>query len=88
MSAWNMTSVAPVLVSDFEVSRRATPAHSPHGGEMGRGERLASRPRVLRREAVVSLDTRCAPAIMLCCGDLWEPKGWLVRRAVGSSNLL
>jgi hypothetical protein len=37
MSAWNMTSVAPVLVSGFEVSRRATPAHSPHGGEMGPG---------------------------------------------------
>ena len=87
MSAWNMTSVAPVLVSGFEVSRRATPAHSPHGGEMGRGERLVSRPRVLRREAVVSLDTSRAPAILLCCGDLWEPKERLVRRAVGSSNL-
>ena len=42
MSAWNMTSVAPVLVSGFEVSRRATPAHSPHGGENDRGERLVS----------------------------------------------
>jgi hypothetical protein len=36
MTAWNMTSVAPVLVSGFEVSRRAIPAHSPHGGEKGR----------------------------------------------------
>ncbi len=54
---------------------------------MGRGERLVSRPRVLRREAVVSLDTRRAPAILLCCGDLWEPKERLERRAVGSSNL-
>ena len=41
----------------------------------------------MRREAVVSLDTRRTPAILLCCGDLWEPKERLVRRAVGSSNL-
>ena len=61
--------------------------HSPHGGENGREERLVSRPRVLRREAVVSLDTRRTPAILLCCGDLWEPKERLVRRVVGSSNL-
>jgi hypothetical protein len=32
MSASNMTSVALVLVSGFEVSWRATLAHSPHGG--------------------------------------------------------
>jgi hypothetical protein len=64
MSAWNMTSVAPVLVSGFEVSRRATPAHSPHGGGNGRGERLVSRPRFLRREAVVGLDTSRAPAML------------------------
>jgi conjugative relaxase-like TrwC/TraI family protein len=49
---------------------RATPAHSPHGGERGRGKRLVSRPRIVRREAVVSLDTSRAPAILLCCGDL------------------
>lgn len=36
MSEWNITSVAPVLVSGFEVSRRATFAHSPHGGETSR----------------------------------------------------
>ena len=41
---------------------------------MGRGERLVSRPRVLRREAVVSLDTSCAPAILLCGGNLWSQK--------------
>jgi len=39
MSAWNMTSVAPVLVSGFE-ARRATLAHSPHGGENVPGVRL------------------------------------------------
>jgi hypothetical protein len=70
MSAWNMTSAAPVLVSGFKVSRRATPAHSPHGGEMGRGERLASRPRSVRREAVVSLDASRTPAMLLRCGDI------------------
>jgi len=73
MSAWNMTSVALVLVSGFEVSRRATPAHSPHGGENGPGVRLVSRPRVLRREAVVSLDTRRAPAMLGLVGT------WLCR---------
>ena len=52
MSAWNVTSVAPVLVSGFEASRTATPAHSPDGGETSRGVRLASRPRSVRREAV------------------------------------
>ena len=69
MSAWNMTSVAPVLVSGFEVSRRATPAHSPHGGENGPGVRLVSRPRLVRREAVVSLDTSRAPAMLFGVGD-------------------
>jgi hypothetical protein len=64
MSAWNMTSVAPVLVSGFEVSRRSRPAHSPHGGETGWGERHVSRPRVSRREAVGSLDTGRAPAML------------------------
>ena len=68
MSAWNMTSVAPVLVSGFEVSRRATPAHSPHGGETGRGVRLVSRPRSVRREAVVSLDTSRTPAMLFDVG--------------------
>jgi hypothetical protein len=39
MSASTVTSVAPVsaLVLGFEVSRRATPAQSPHGGETSRG---------------------------------------------------
>jgi hypothetical protein len=69
MSASNMTSVAPVLVSGFEVSRRATPAHSPHGGENLPGVRLVSRPRVLRREAVVSLDASRAPAMLFGDGD-------------------
>jgi hypothetical protein len=64
MSAWNMTSVARVLVSGFEVSRRATPAHSPHGGENGPGVRIVSRPRLVRREAVVSLDTSRTPAML------------------------
>ena len=52
MSAWNMTSVAPVLVSGFEVSRRATPAHSPHGGEMGRAKGSCQGRVLVRREAV------------------------------------
>jgi len=37
---------------------------------MGRGERLVSRPRIMRREAVVSLDTSRAPAMLLRCGSL------------------
>ena len=69
MSAWTMTSVAPVLVLGFEVSRRATPAHSPHGGETLPGERLVSRPRFLRREAVVSLDASRSPAMLFGDGD-------------------
>ena len=70
MSAWNMTLVAPVLVSDFEVSRRATLPHSPHGGENVPGVRLVSRPRAERREAVVSLDASRTPAMLPCCGEL------------------
>ena len=64
-----MTSVVSVLALGIEVSTAATPAHSPHGGEMGRGERLVSRPRVLRRDAVVSLDTIRAPAH---AAPMWE----------------
>jgi len=37
---------------------------------MRRGERLVSRPRIVRSEAVVSLDTSCAPAMLLGCGSL------------------
>jgi hypothetical protein len=37
---------------------------------MGRGERLVSRPRIVRREAVVSLDTSRPPAMLLRCGSL------------------
>ncbi len=59
-----MTSVAPVLVLGIEVSPVATPAHSPHGGVTGRGVRLVSRPRLLRREAVESLDTSRTPAML------------------------
>jgi hypothetical protein len=33
------------------------------------GERLVSRPRIVRREAVVSLDTSCAPAMLLAWGS-------------------
>ena len=36
---------------------------------MGRGERLVSRPRTVRREAVVSLDTGRAPAMLLRSGN-------------------
>src|SRR5258707_3092494 len=36
ISTSTVISVALTLVSGFEVSRRATPAHSPHGGEIGR----------------------------------------------------
>jgi hypothetical protein len=64
-----MTSVAPVLVSGFEMSRRPTPAHSPHSGENGPGVRIVSRPRLVRREAVVSLDTSRAPAMLFGVGD-------------------
>jgi hypothetical protein len=57
------------LVGALEVSPRATLAHPPHGGGIG-GERLVSRPRIVRREAVVSLDTGRAPAMLLRCGSL------------------
>jgi hypothetical protein len=70
MSASNITSVARVLVSGFEMSSRPIPAHSPHGGENGPGVRIVSRPRLVRREAVVSLDTSRAPAMLLRCGSL------------------
>jgi hypothetical protein len=46
MSESTMTSVVSVLVSGVEVSPWATLAHSPHGGEKGRGVRLVSRPRL------------------------------------------
>jgi hypothetical protein len=36
MSAWNVTSVAPVLVSGFEVSRRPH-LHIPHMAEKWAG---------------------------------------------------
>jgi len=52
MSASTMTSAVSVLALGIEVSPATTPAHSPHGGENGRGERLVSRPRIMRREAV------------------------------------
>jgi hypothetical protein len=64
MSASTMTSAVSVLALGIEVSPAATTAHSPHGGEMGRGERHVSGPRVVRREAVVSLDTGRAPAML------------------------
>ena len=70
MSTSTMISAASVWVSDVEGPPGATPAHSPHGGEMGRGGKLVSRPRVLRREAVVSLDMSRAPATLLRCGSL------------------
>jgi hypothetical protein len=69
MSASTMTSAVSVSVLGIEVLPRATPAHSPHGGETGRGARLVSRPRSVRREAVVSLDTSRAPAMLPRCGD-------------------
>ena len=37
MSASTVTSVAPVSVLGFEVSRRAALAHSPHSGETSGG---------------------------------------------------
>ncbi len=51
MSAWNITLVAPVLVSGFE----ASPSHTctfPTWRRNEPGVRLVSRPRFLRREAV------------------------------------
>jgi|HubBroStandDraft_6_1064221.scaffolds.fasta_scaffold162106_2 hypothetical protein len=48
MSAWNMTLVAPVLVSGFEVHTCTFPTWRRNEP----GVRLVSRPRFLRREAV------------------------------------
>ena len=72
MSKSNMTSVARVLVSGFEMSRRPIPAHSPHGGENGPGVRIVSRPRLVRRDAVVSLDTSRTPAMLARMWDISE----------------
>jgi hypothetical protein len=49
---------------------------------MGRGERLESRPRMVRRKAVVSLDTSRALAMLLRCGSLIgvDVRSELVRR--------
>jgi hypothetical protein len=69
MSAWNVTSVAPVLVSGFE-SRGDPHLHIPHMAEDGPGVRTVSRPRLVRREAVVSLDTSRTPGMLPCCGEL------------------
>ena len=69
MSAWNITLVAPVLVSGFEVS----PSHTctfPTWRRNEPGVRLVSRPRLVRREAVVSLDASRTPAMLPCCGEL------------------
>ena len=68
MSASTVTSAARVSVLDFEVSRMATPADSPHDGENGPGVRIVSRPRLVRREAVVSLDTSRTTAMLLGVG--------------------
>jgi hypothetical protein len=40
MSPSTMTSAASVWVLDVEASPGATPAHSPHGGEIGREQGL------------------------------------------------
>ena len=69
MSASTTTSAVSVLALGIEASPAATLAHFPHGGETGRGERLVSRPRPVRREAVVSLDTGRAPAMLLRSGN-------------------
>jgi len=68
MSASSVTSAARVSVLDFEVSRMATPADSPHDGENGPGVRIVSRPRLVRREAVVSLDTSRTPVMLSAVG--------------------
>jgi hypothetical protein len=70
MSASTMTSAVSVLALGIEVPPAATPAHSPHGGENVPVVRLASRPRSVRREAVVSLDASRTPAMLPCCGEL------------------
>jgi hypothetical protein len=81
MSALNMTSMAPVLISGSEVSRTATPAHSSDGGETSRGVGLASRPRSVRREAVVSLDASRTPAMLVRCGSLIDRRASRTRMA-------
>lgn len=48
MSTSTKISAASVWVSDVEGPAGATAAHSPHGGEKGQGERLVSRPRLMR----------------------------------------
>jgi hypothetical protein len=70
MSASTMTSAASVWVLDVEASPMATPAHSPHGGKMGREQGLRQGRVFWRREAVVSLDTSRVPAMLLRCGSL------------------
>jgi hypothetical protein len=69
MSAWNMTSVAPVSALDFEVSRSHT-CTFPTWRRNEPGVRLVSRPRSVRREAVVSLDASRTTAMLLRCGSL------------------
>ena len=72
MSASTMTSAVSVLALGIEVPHAATPAHSPHGGENGPGVRIVSRPRLVRREAVVSLDTSRTPAMLARMWDISE----------------
>jgi hypothetical protein len=64
MSASTVTSVVPVSVLGFEVSRRATPAHPPHGGETA-GEEGLCQGRVLgAAKRSESLDTSRVPAML------------------------
>jgi hypothetical protein len=42
--------------------------HIPHMAEDGPGVRIVSRPRLVRREAVVSLDTSRTPAMLSAVG--------------------
>ena len=65
MSASTMTSAVSVLALDIERSLLRPHLHIPHMAERRAGEkRLVSKPRFLRREAVVSLDTSRAPAML------------------------
>jgi hypothetical protein len=68
MSAWNITLVAPVLVSGFEVSPSHTCTFPTWRRQMCRGQGLVSRPLLVRREAVVSLDMSRTPAMLLQVG--------------------
>ena len=68
MSAWNVTSAARILVSGFEVSRRATPAHSPHGGETCRGQGLCQGRVGCAAKRSESLDTSRIPAMLSTVG--------------------